>query len=128
MTDFTNCFQVQAPCLSEDGSSCASFFKASALTHAVVTLSYVCETPDVEVTIEFEIKPDGFFTTDNEFAGFSVMSDPITMQPNETVTIAADIASFLQAGTHVDLICRVVADGDSVDGANNSNSNLEIVE
>ncbi|WP_275786246.1 hypothetical protein [Pararhizobium gei] len=128
MTDFTDCFQVQAPCFSEDGSSCASFFKASMLTHAVTTISYVCDVTDVEVTIEFEIKPDGFFTTDQDFAGFSVMSDPVTIQPNETLTIAADIAGFLQAGTHVDLICRVIADGNTVDGAVNSNSNLEIVE
>lgn len=128
MADFTDCFQIQAPCFSEDGSSCASFFKASMLTDAVATITYVCGTPDVEVTIEFEIKPDGFFTTDQDFAGFSVMSDAVTIQPNETVTLSADIAGFLQAGTHVDLICRVIADGNSVDGAVNSNSNLEIVE
>lgn len=128
MTDFTDCFQVQAPCFSEDGSNCASFFKANMLTHAVATITYVCETPDVEVTIEFEIKPDGFFTTDEDFAGFSVMSDPVTIQPSETVTLSADIAGFLRAGIHVDLICRVIADGDTVDGAVNSNSNLEIAE
>ncbi|MFT4163483.1 hypothetical protein [Shinella sp.] len=131
MTDAANlkdCFNVDAPCLSEDGASCIMPHHVSSLTHVITTVYYGCSFEDVEIVVEFTIKADGFYTTEDEFATVSLYSEAYAIRPGEQVTLGAEIGGVLVPDTHVDITCQIWVNGDAVDGASNIHANMEIEE